>query len=119
MVGLLFAFRLVGYAWEKYGVDWYQLDAPRHLFLHSKDSMSFLADKAGLTIDKIKYDSTSSQFINSENYQKDIPLIQEVPKSKGIERIREKYKKWKYKRMSNYLNNTMNGDQAAFILTMP
>lgn len=107
---------VVGYAWEKYGVNWYQLDAPRHLFLHSKDSMMFLADKAGLKVDKIKYDSTSSQFINSENYQKGIPLIQEVSKSKGFQRIKDKYKKWKYKRMSAYLNNTMNGDQAVFIL---
>lgn len=110
---------VVGYAWEKYGVDWYQLDAPRHLFLHSKESMRILADKAGLKIDQIKYDSTSSQFINSENYQKDIPLIQEVPKSKGIRRIKDKYKKWKYKKMSNYLNIAMNGDQAAFIITRP
>jgi SAM-dependent methyltransferase len=107
---------VVGYAWEKYGVDWYQLDAPRHLFLHSKESMRYLADKAGLKIDDIKYDSTSSQFINSEKYQKNIPLIQEVPRSKGIRHIKDKYKKWKYKRLSNYLNNTMNGDQAAFIL---
>jgi SAM-dependent methyltransferase len=107
---------VVGYAWEKYGVDWYQLDAPRHLFLHSKESMRYLADKAGLKIDDIKYDSTSSQFLNSEKYQKNIPLIQEVPRSKGIRRIKDKYKKWKYKRMSNSLNNTMNGDQAAFIL---
>lgn len=107
---------VVGYDWEKYGVNCYQLDAPRHLFLHSKDSMMFLADKAGLKVDKIKYDSTSSQFINSENYQKGIPLIQEVPKSKGFQRIKGKYKKWKYKRMSAYLNNTMNGDQAACIL---
>ena len=108
---------VVGYAWEKYGVDWYQLDAPRHLYLHSKESMNYMAEKVGLTIDKIKYDSTSSQFMISENYQKGIPLIQEVPKPTGFSYIKEKFRKRKYKRMSKILNKNMNGDQAAFILS--
>jgi SAM-dependent methyltransferase len=28
------------YAWERYGVAWMQLDAPRHFFLHSPKSMT-------------------------------------------------------------------------------
>jgi len=108
---------VVGYAWEKYGVDWYQLDAPRHLYLHSKESMKLVAEKAGLVIDAIKYDSTASQFLISENYQKGIPLVQQVPAPGGIRHIREKLKKRKYKRLSKRLNRSMNGDQAAFVLS--
>lgn len=108
---------VVGYAWEKYGVDWYQLDAPRHLFLHSKESMRALADAAGLAIDKIQYDSTMSQFLISENYQKGIPLIQEVPKPRGLAYLREKLRKRKFRKMSRLLNETMNGDQAVFVLS--
>ena len=109
---------VVGYAWEKYGVDWYQLDAPRHLYLHSKKSMKLMAEKAGLLIDAIRYDSTASQFLISENYQKGIPLVQQVPAPGGIAHLREKLKKRKYKRMSKRLNRSMNGDQAAFVLSV-
>src|SRR6266704_3656797 len=44
------------YAWEHYGVDWVQLDAPRHFFLHSYKSMQLLADQANFKIIKIDYD---------------------------------------------------------------
>ena len=115
---LIIRIPVVGYAWKRYGVDWYQLDAPRHLYLHSKESMKFLADKAGLTIDNITYESTSSQFLISENYRKDIPLVQQVPKPKGIAYLKAKYRKRKYKKLSKLLNKNMEGDQAAFILSI-
>ena len=34
--------------WEKYGVNWFQIDAPRHFFLHTIESFKTLCDKAGL-----------------------------------------------------------------------
>lgn len=33
------------FAWDEYGVDWVQLDAPRHLSLHSVRSMDFAANR--------------------------------------------------------------------------
>jgi hypothetical protein len=33
------------FAWEKYGVNWVQLDAPRHLFLYTERSFRLLAKK--------------------------------------------------------------------------
>ena len=62
------------YAWEHYGIDWVQLDAPRHFFLHTRDSLRFVADRAGLRIDEIQYDSNAFQFWGSEQYRMDIPL---------------------------------------------
>jgi len=63
------------YAWEHYGVDWVQADAPRHLFLHSRESITLLAETAGLRVEKIVYDSTGFQFWGSEQYRADIPLM--------------------------------------------
>jgi SAM-dependent methyltransferase len=40
------------FAWEYYGVNWVQIDAPRHFYLHSIQSLSQLAEKTGLRLDK-------------------------------------------------------------------
>ena len=34
--------------WKKYGVNWYQIDAPRHFFLHTIYSFKLLCDKSKL-----------------------------------------------------------------------
>src|SRR5437016_13963293 len=63
------------YVWEHYRVDWVQAHAPRHLFLHTKKSITLLAQRAGLRVEKIVYDSTGVQFWGSEQYRADIPLM--------------------------------------------
>lgn len=61
-------------AWEKYGVDWVELDAPRHLYLHSKQSLQELAKSIGLELFDIQYDTTAFEFYGSEQYKLGIPL---------------------------------------------
>lgn len=65
------------YAWEHYGTDWVSLDPPRHLFLHSERSMRKLAEEAGFRVAKVIYDSSAVQFWGSEQYRRDIPLMDE------------------------------------------
>jgi len=62
-------------AWEIYGTDWMSLDAPRHLYLHSEDSLKRLAEKAGFEVREVRYDSSAAQFWGSEQYRRDIPLM--------------------------------------------
>lgn len=62
------------YAWEHYGVDWVQLDAPRHFFIHSIESIKIAAKNANLQLEKTIFDSTDFQFWGSEQYRQDIPL---------------------------------------------
>ena len=52
-------------AFDKFGKYWVQLDAPRHLFIHTKKSIEMMAEKAGLKIERIDYDSTAFQYIGS------------------------------------------------------
>jgi hypothetical protein len=52
-----------------------QLDAPRHLFLHTRKSFGLLAARAGLQIEKWFCDSTSFQFWGSELYQRKLPFF--------------------------------------------
>lgn len=104
-------------AWEKYGKDWVQLDAPRHFFLHTLKSMDILAKQAGLVVDEVNFDSRDFQFWGSEQYKRDIPLMDERslainPKSD----IFTDEEKQKWKEAAEALNREANGDQAIFYL---
>lgn len=64
-------------AFERYGPHWYQLDAPRHLFLHSKESLEYLARDSGMYVFDRKYDSKVGQFVRSYLYQHNIPYYEQ------------------------------------------
>lgn len=99
-----------GYAWRKYQMDWFQVDAPRHLFLYTEKSIRILAETYGLILDSIQYDSTYAQFTISEQYSRNIPLCETTKQT-----IRKQ--KYMLKRYAKKLNLRNDGDQACFILT--
>ncbi|MHC1702567.1 MAG: class I SAM-dependent methyltransferase [Tenuifilaceae bacterium] len=103
------------YAWEHYKTNWFQLDAPRHYFLHSIKSIELLAKQAGLKLTSVIYDSTHHQFSDSEKYINDTTLRD--PRPKGfINFIKRKIKKYNYQRITKKLNKQKLGDQAIFYL---
>lgn len=100
------------YAWRHYKEKWVQLDAPRHFFLHSIESMRILAKKSSLEISEIIYDSTAFQFLGSERYIKDIPLKNGV----SDKEIFSNEEMESFKRQAAELNKNEDGDACAFIL---
>ena len=96
------------YAWEEYREHWYQIDAPRHYYLHSVDSMRLLAEQCGLALQEVVYDSTIDQFRASEMYKMGVQSVQEAGFSKA--QVRE------WKRRAKDLNRDGKGDQAIFYL---
>ena len=62
------------FVWKKYGVNWVQLDAPRHFFLHTEKSLRLVAEPAGLELTDVVSDSKGFQFWGSEQYLRDVPL---------------------------------------------
>jgi len=64
-------------AWEQYRENWVQLDAPRHLFLHTRKSLEILAGQAGLRVTQCWCDSSCFQFWASELYQRGLSLYDE------------------------------------------
>ena len=102
------------FAWDRYGVNWYQLDAPRHFFIHSVDSMGRLAQSAGFTIEKVHYNSTYAQFLISDLYEKGLFMRDRNPSKEGF--LTRKYKKLKYARLAKQQNAAGRGDQAVFLL---
>lgn len=65
------------YAWRHYGTNWVEMDSPRHLYLHSRESIRLLAGKAGLHLYSTICDSLELEFYGSEQYLRDIPLTAE------------------------------------------
>lgn len=105
------------YAWEHYGINWVQLDAPRHLFLHSIKSMNVLANKTGLKLEKVEHDSNDFQFWGSEQYLDDIPLRD--TRSYAVNPENSKFSKKDiadFKDRAKELNKNGNGDMAIFYL---
>lgn len=105
------------FAWEHYRENWVQLDAPRHLFLHSIKSVEMLSKKVHLDLEKVVYDSSSFQFWGSEQYMKGIPLNSE--RSYGVNPSKSIFSKKdmkQFERTAKNLNREKRGDQAVFYL---
>lgn len=64
------------YAWRTYRENWVQIDAPRHLFLPTEDSMIALAAQAGLRCTSVVFDAGRLMLLGSEVYARGLPLYQ-------------------------------------------
>lgn len=105
------------YAFENYGVDWVQFDAPRHLYLHTRKSIELLAEQAGFHIGQIVYDSDATQFVGSEQYRRDITLYDEQSYEVNPENsIFTTEQIASFRAKANALNRSGRGDQACFYL---
>jgi len=107
---------LGGAAWRSYHQDWVQLDAPRHYYLHSEGSFTLLAEKAGLDVQSIHYDSTGFQFWGSEMYRRDIPLVDIRKPGKSLESFFPAEQLAEYETRAETLNQLRDGDQIVAIL---
>ena len=96
-----------GEAWRRYGVHWVQLDAPRHIVIHTERSLLQVAATAGLASTAVEYDSTDFQFAGSELYVKGVPLTRLNDSYSSAELRR-------FRRAARRLNRERRGDQAAF-----
>jgi SAM-dependent methyltransferase len=105
---------VLGWAWEHYGVRWAQLDAPRHLFLHTDKSFRLLAGKAGFEVHQVSYDSSELQFWVSELYSRDIDLAS-VDMNRP-QRIFSKVEMQRFRADARKLNAEGRGDSAVFHL---
>jgi SAM-dependent methyltransferase len=108
---------VVNFAWEKYGTNWVQLDAPRHLFLYTERSFRMLAEKAGFAVERVIYDSEAFQFWGSEQYERGIALTSERGYKGDVSKsvfTAEQFDEWQSQ--AEQLNGQGKGDQACFYL---
>lgn len=108
------------YSWEKYGVNWMDLDAPRHIIIHSLKSMQLLAEQAGFELRKVEFDGNYMSLIGSDQYAKDIALPD--PNSYMVNKAASGYSKAdieQFKAINQQNNKDKRADQAAFYLFKP
>ena len=101
---------VANWAWRHYGKNWVQLDAPRHLAIHTPESFQHACERAGLRIYEAVFDSGAFQFTGSKLYQRDIPLKDAATVCFSSEERRS------FRQRAEALNRKRLGDQAAFYL---
>jgi SAM-dependent methyltransferase len=95
--------------WKKEREYWFQLDAPRHLFIPSVRAMKAMGESVGLTLERLDFDSTGNQFWITESYKQGKNLIDIDPeKDFSRSQLRD------FDRQAKILNQLQQGDQAAF-----
>jgi SAM-dependent methyltransferase len=103
------------FAWKHYGVNWIHLDAPRHFFLHSPTSLRLLAEQCGLHVAELTYEGNANQFIGSEQYAKDIALVDQR-KGGTLRRLQDLWLARRYRKRAEELNRDAQGDWGCFEL---
>jgi len=98
------------FAWEHYRENWVQLDAPRHLHLHSTKSIEKLGSQYGFALTERYFDSNEFQFTGSELYIRNIPLVEG---NKNLPFSAEQIKDFQSR--ADELNKQERGDQAVFV----
>lgn len=117
---LLITMPVINFAWEKYGTDWVQLDAPRHLYLFTERAFVDLAEDGGFSVASVRYESTAFQFWGSEMYRQDIQLIPEgAPGVIHPPDIFTDTQMTRWEREAARMNAEGRGDTATFILKRP
>lgn len=98
-------------AWDEYGVDWVQFDAPRHVSLPSRAGMQIAGEAAGMKLERTVDDSSAFQFWASEQYQRDIPLSDPQVFTGMFSKAAMK----RFEQRASELNAQSRGDQSAFV----
>ncbi|MDC0377878.1 class I SAM-dependent methyltransferase [Flavobacteriaceae bacterium] len=105
------------YSWKFYKENWVQLDAPRHLIIHSLKSFKLLLKKHNMKIYNYYNDSTSFQFWGSEQYKNNIPLYSK--KSYLFNPSKSIFKNadiQKFEKKAKILNKNKKGDQVVYYI---
>ena len=105
------------YAWRTYGINWVQLDAPRHFYLHTVRSMDILRKKAGFSDMEVNFDSNDLQFWGSEQYVQGIPLRDPRSYAEHYDDVLfSKEQMRAFREKAELLNGQNDGDMACFYL---
>lgn len=110
---------LANEAWRRFGVDWVQLDPPRHFYLHTARSFRQLAEQAGFRIVRTDFDSSGMQFWGSEQIRRGIPFADPRGHAHaigGAGRLFSAEELAAWEREAEDLNRRREGDQATFYL---
>ena len=100
------------WAYEEFGCDWYQLDAPRHFYLHSRKSIVQVLEGAGFVDITVSDDSTIRQILSSRLYRQDVPYTSHIRRYVlDLPRMILTGELWRMNKQVRILNAEGRGDQ--------
>lgn len=109
---------VVAASWARYGPDWVELDAPRHLHVLTARALELLARRSGLRVTATEHDTDGFELWGSEQYRRGIPLTD--PRSHafgGAGSVFDKEEMRRFEAEARELNRTGQAGRAAFWLT--
>ncbi|MBF0214355.1 MAG: class I SAM-dependent methyltransferase, partial [Magnetococcales bacterium] len=108
------------YAHRRYGIHWMAWDPPRHLYLHTVESLHRLARDHGLILFDLRYDARPENLLGCEYYQRDI-AHRDWPESleRGGASLFSPETRRAMRSLTERLNATLDGDTACFYLRKP
>lgn len=71
---LLIRIPTVGKAWKTFGPNWYAIDAPRHLSIHTPKSFHLLTERSSFSTQFVDFDSDEYHYLISQQYAKGVSL---------------------------------------------
>lgn len=108
---------VINNAFFSYKENWVQIDAPRHFYLHSLESINLLCCQHGLQVYNKYFDSSEFQFIGSEQYRQGIALNADNSYLKNTKKSIFSMKDVKYfKKQAKKLNKEEKGDQVVLFI---
>lgn len=107
---------VVGFAWREYGIHWWNLDSPRHFYLHTRQSLQTVCQKAGFEIAEAVYASTYWQFVGSDLLRKGFTRQQIEGEEFSVATFYDKNQISAWKERAKTLNRGCDGDEAIFFL---
>jgi SAM-dependent methyltransferase len=103
--------------WRRFGVNWVQLDAPRHFFLHTYRSIEFLCNQAGLFVSEVIQESDDGTFWASEAYERNIPMNdRRFPNRTVLKRLLGWRQTQRYRALAREINQRREADLVCFYL---
>jgi 2-polyprenyl-3-methyl-5-hydroxy-6-metoxy-1,4-benzoquinol methylase len=105
------------YAWKEFGINWFNLDPPRHLYIHSYKSLNIILKNAGLYIVNIYHEAKWLSLFHSDCYKKEISYIETLLFKNKLKILFNKFKNYKiYKNKIKYINKNKESDLVCFII---
>lgn len=96
------------YAHWRYGLNWVNLDVPRHLFIPSLTGFGHIARQAGLEVIHQEFDGEEPSLLLSESYSAGRSMSTAIRPPRADRR--------RYRRFTRHLNSVGAGDLGLFVL---
>jgi 2-polyprenyl-3-methyl-5-hydroxy-6-metoxy-1,4-benzoquinol methylase len=107
------------FAWNHYKENWLLSGAPEHFYLHSEESIRYLAEKSNLRLERTIYDSSTHQLMNQYEleYKNIFPCDKKTYNASILNYLLNLPQIIRCQKMAEDLNAKNQGETCAFVLT--